>query len=77
MWIISSFFNIMLSIVSLGVLPFDHPEDGILQNKDSILAKIGLVAGGEWLQWWVAVDSFIVLAAAVLTANVGITGNVL
>lgn len=70
MWGFATFFNTALSIMALGVLPLDK----IISKKDTVLAEMGRVAGGHWLETWVAVDAFIVLSGAVLTSYVGITG---
>ncbi|OQR91269.1 hypothetical protein THRCLA_09055 [Thraustotheca clavata] len=73
MWAFATFFNPILSLLSLGVLPLQGPG-GILDKQSIVLAQMGLVAGGQWLQLWVAIDALIVLAAGVLTAYVGVTG---
>ncbi|GAB9475990.1 Transmembrane protein [Globisporangium polare] len=70
MWGLSTFFNLALSIMALGVLPLDE----IIHKSDTVLAEMGRVAGGRWLETWVAIDAFIVLSGAVLTSYVGITG---
>ncbi|OQR91399.1 hypothetical protein THRCLA_09013 [Thraustotheca clavata] len=73
MWAFATFFNPILATLSLGVLPLNGPG-GILDKQSIVLAQMGLVAGGEWLQLWVAIDALVCLAAGVLTAYVGITG---
>ncbi|EQC28167.1 hypothetical protein SDRG_13994 [Saprolegnia diclina VS20] len=73
MWVFSSIFNIVLSILSMGVLPLYGPN-GLIHNANTALANMGLVAGGEWLKWLVCVDAFCVLSGAVLTAYVGGNG---
>ncbi|OQS05942.1 transmembrane protein [Thraustotheca clavata] len=73
MWALASVYNIFLSFMSLGVLPLNTP-DGLIANQGVALAQMGLVAGGSWLQLWVAIDAFVVLSGAVLTAYVGING---
>lgn len=73
MWMGVVIFNPLLSFLSLAVLPLRGPG-GILEHRDNVLSQMGKVGGGEWLQTWVAVDAFIVLSGAVLTAYVGIGG---
>ncbi|KDO21986.1 hypothetical protein SPRG_21208 [Saprolegnia parasitica CBS 223.65] len=73
MWAFSSIFNIVLSILSMGVLPLYGPN-GLIHNANTALANMGLVAGGPWLKWLVCVDAFCVLSGAVLTAYVGGNG---
>ncbi|OQR93876.1 transmembrane protein [Achlya hypogyna] len=73
MWALASVYNIFLSFMSLGVLPLNTP-DGLIANEGVALAQMGLIAGGKWLQMWVAIDAFVVLSGAVLTSYVGING---
>ncbi|GLE11636.1 hypothetical protein PINS_up024185 [Pythium insidiosum] len=75
MWAISSFFNVAFAVLALGVLPMDG-EGGIIAKKDVLLAEMGRVTAGRWFQYWVSIDAVIVLAGAVLTSYVGITGLV-
>lgn len=72
MWVFVTLFNTVLSFMALGVLPLHE----IIQQKDTVLAEMGRVAGGHWLELWVAIDAFVVLSGAVLTSYVGITGLV-
>ncbi|KAG9400824.1 hypothetical protein AC1031_010262 [Aphanomyces cochlioides] len=72
-WSISSFFNIILAILCFGVLKMDG-DDGIVANQNYVLAQMGVTAAGTWAKWLVAIDAFVVLAGAVLTAYVGING---
>jgi len=72
MWVLVTLFNTVLSFMALGVLPLHE----IIQQKDTVLAEMGRVAGGRWLELWVAIDAFVVLSGAVLTSYVGITGLV-
>ncbi|KAF0700681.1 Aste57867_8859 [Aphanomyces stellatus] len=53
MWALSSIYNVSLCVLGLGVLPIDD----IVANENSVLARMALVAGGVWLQWWVSVDA--------------------
>ncbi|KAE9026134.1 hypothetical protein PR001_g10954 [Phytophthora rubi] len=75
MWVFATFYNLLLSFLSLAVLPLEGPG-GIYSDKDVVLAKMGLVVAGKWLESWVSVDAFVVLAGGVLTSYVGITGLV-
>jgi amino acid transporter len=72
MWFLSSLYNIIFTFLSLAVVPLDE----ISTNKDTLLAYMGRVSAGRWLEVLVSVDAFIVLAGAVLTSYVGINGLV-
>lgn len=72
MWIAVAVFNPLMSLLSLGVLPLD----AIAENKEDLLAEMGFLAAGRWLQVWVSIDAVLVLSGAVLTSYVGITGLV-
>lgn len=72
MWIISSFFNLAFSFLSLAVAPIET----ILLESDVLLAYIANVSAGRWLEVVVSIQAFIVLAGAVLTSYVGIVGLV-
>jgi len=72
MWVLVAFFNPVLSLLSLGTLPMNE----ILQNQASLLAWMARRVGGEWLNYIVCIDAFLVLSGAVLTAYVGVTGLV-
>ncbi|KAG9411701.1 hypothetical protein AC1031_017340 [Aphanomyces cochlioides] len=54
---ISSFFNIILVVLCIGVLKMDGP-DGIVGNQYYVLAQMGVTAAGKWAQWLVVIDSF-------------------
>ncbi|TDH68785.1 hypothetical protein CCR75_005399 [Bremia lactucae] len=73
MWVFATFYNLLLSFLTLAVLPLEGP-DGIYSDKDVVLASMGRVAAGKWLESWVSIDAFVVLAGGVLTSYVGITG---
>lgn len=75
MWCFATFYNVLLSFLTLGVLPLEGPR-GIYRNKEVVLATMGRVAAGTWLETWVSIDAFVVLAGGVLTSYVGITGLV-
>jgi len=46
----------------------------LVAAKDNALAFLAERSAGRWLQVWVAADAFMILAAAVLTAYVGVGG---
>ncbi|KAL4160078.1 hypothetical protein PRNP1_000649 [Phytophthora ramorum] len=75
MWWGVAIFNPIISLLSLGVLPLDGPG-GIVDKKNTVLAEMGLKVAGENMQLMVALDAFIVLSGAVLTAYVGVVGLV-
>ncbi|KAL4162945.1 hypothetical protein PRNP1_003477 [Phytophthora ramorum] len=70
MWVLSSTFNVMYSLLALAVVPLDT----IISNQSTLLSYMGRLSGGRWLEILVAIDAFGVLAGAVLTAYVGIVG---
>lgn len=72
MWIAVAFFNPAISLLSLGVVPVG--EMGA--HKNDLLAHMGFQATGEWLRQLVSLDATLVLAGAVLTSYVGVTGLV-
>ncbi|MFN0124080.1 MAG: APC family permease [Blastocatellia bacterium] len=72
MWIAVAVFNPLISFLSLGVLPLAE----IGANKESLLAEMGLLSAGKWLQVMVSVDAVLVLSGAVLTGYIGVTGLV-
>jgi len=63
-------FNPLISLVTLNSLPLNS----IIASKDFLLANAALVVGGHLLQYIVVIDAFLVLAGAVLTAFVGVSG---
>ncbi|GAB9472411.1 Transmembrane protein [Globisporangium polare] len=75
MWFFATIYNVLLSCLSLAVLPLEGP-DGIYANRDIVLARMGHVSSGQWLERWVSIDAFVVLSGGVLTSYVGITGLV-
>lgn len=70
MWIAVAIFNPLISLLSLGLLPLAS----FGQHKEALLAQLGLVSAGPWMQRWVSVDATLVLSGAVLTSYVGVTG---
>lgn len=65
-----AFFNPLIALVVLNSLPFE----AIANAKDFLLADAAYSIGGTPLQLLVAVDAFLVLSGAVLTAFVGVGG---
>jgi amino acid transporter len=72
MWIAVAIFNPLISFLSLGVMPLKD----IAANKEDLLADLGMLSAGTWLQTMVSVDATLVLSGAVLTSYVGVTGLV-
>ncbi|KAI9912432.1 hypothetical protein PsorP6_006744 [Peronosclerospora sorghi] len=75
MWWFATIYNLVLSSLSLAVLPLEG-SGGIYASKDVVLARMARVVAGPWLESWVSLDAFVVLAGGVLTSYVGITGLV-
>lgn len=63
-------FNPLTALVALNVLPFDQ----IIVSKDFLLSDVAHVLGGSVFQYILILDAFLVLAGAVLTAFVGVSG---
>lgn len=63
-------FNPLIALIVLNVLPFD----AIFKARDFLLANVAHVMGGQIFQTIVVVDAVLVLAGAVLTAFVGVSG---
>lgn len=72
MWIAVAVFNPLICTLALGLLPLAD----IANNKNDLLAQMGLLSAGKWLQWVVSVDAVLVLSGAVLTSYVGVLGLV-
>lgn len=70
MWAIVSFFNPVLALLILFVIPL--AEVGV--HKESLLAYLGQSTGGIWLAYLISVDAVLVLCGAVLTSFVGVSG---
>lgn len=70
MWIAVAIFNPLISLLSLGILPLNE----IANHKEDLLAQMGLLSAGRWLQVWVSINAVLVLSGAVLTSYVGVTG---
>ncbi|HKX29402.1 MAG TPA: APC family permease, partial [Blastocatellia bacterium] len=72
MWIAVAIFNPLITLLAMGVLPLRE----IALNKEDLLAEMGLISAGRWLQLVVSIDAALVLSGAVLTSYVGVTGLV-
>lgn len=72
MWIAVAIFNPLTSLLAMGLLPLAQ----IASNKEDLLATMGLISAGRWLQVMVSVDAALVLSGAVLTSYAGMTGLV-
>jgi amino acid transporter len=77
MWWGVMLFNPTIALLALGVLPLAD----IIKDETTVLAKMGKRVGdwaslesGQWLEAWISIDAFIVLAGALLTAYVGVSG---
>lgn len=63
-------FNPLIALICLNVLPFD----AIIKARDFLLSNTGLLLGGKVFEFIVVIDAILVLAGAVLTAYVGVSG---
>lgn len=63
-------FNPLIALVALNTAPISV----IAGAKDFLLADLARILGGSWLQYLVVIDAFLVLAGAVLTSFVGVSG---
>lgn len=72
MWIAVAFFNPVISFLSLGLVPLGQ----MATHQNDLLAHMGGMASGDWLRQLVSLDATFVLAGAVLTSYVGVTGLV-
>ncbi len=70
MWIAVSFFNPLIALLILGVLPIAV----VGEHKESLLAFLGQTTGGHWLGTLISIDAVLVLSGAVLTSYVGVAG---
>lgn len=64
------FFNPLIALVVLCVLPYD----AISQAKDFLLADAANSLGGRLFEIFISMDAFLVLSGAVLTSFVGVSG---
>ena len=72
MWVAVAFFNPVISLLSLGLVPLAD----FSVHREDLLAHMGTLSAGPWLNTWVSVDATLVLSGAVLTSYVGVTGLV-
>lgn len=70
MWAIVSFFNPVIAILLIAIIPFSQ----IGEHKESLLSYLGHTTGGGWLSWMISIDAVLVLCGAVLTSFVGVSG---
>jgi len=63
-------FNPLIALIALNVLPYKH----IIATEDFLLSDAARVVGGKFFEYIVIGDAFLVLAGAVLTAFVGVSG---
>jgi len=70
MWIAVSVFNPAIAFLALAIVPLN--DVGLY--KESLLAEIGMRAGGGWLAHLISIDAALVLSGAVLTSFVGVNG---
>jgi len=72
MWIAVSFFNPVISFLSIAILPISEIRNP--NNTGALLSLMAEKAAGKWLNYLVSIDAVLVLAGAVLTGYVGVTG---
>lgn len=70
MLICVAIFNPLIALICLNVLPFD----AVIQSRDFLLSNVAHTMVGSFFQTWVVIDAFAVLAGAVLTGFVGVSG---
>lgn len=70
MWLAVAVFNPVISLLSMAVLSLPQ----ITAHQADLLAEMGRVSVGPWLQKAVSIDATLVLSGAVLTSYVGVTG---
>lgn len=75
MWIAVSFFNPMICLLALSVVPLGELTQ-IEGVKEALLAEVGQRTAGTWLSLLISVDAALVLSGAVITSFVGVTGLV-
>eukprot|EP01063_Lacrimia_lanifica_P026913 TRINITY_DN36_c6_g1_i1.p1 TRINITY_DN36_c6_g1~~TRINITY_DN36_c6_g1_i1.p1 ORF type:complete len:787 (+),score=309.43 TRINITY_DN36_c6_g1_i1:62-2422(+) len=71
MWIVVSLMNPALGVLAMGVLDISVVAG---ESKNYVLAEMADVVIGDWFKTVVILDAAVVLAGAVLTSYVGITG---
>ena len=72
MWIAVAVFNPLMSFLAMGLIPFAE----IGEHKVDLLAHMGFLSSGPWVEKMVSFDAVLVLSGAVLTSYVGVTGLV-
>lgn len=72
MWAIVSIINPLMALFALSL--FSIPSLQTENYQNTLLVEMGREVGGEWIAYLVAIDAFLVLSGAVLTAFVGVTG---
>ncbi len=72
MWVIVSVVNPLMAILALSLFSMPLLQSDAFQN--TLLIEMGNLAGGGTIAFLVAIDAFLVLSGAVLTAFVGVTG---
>jgi amino acid transporter len=70
MWVAVSFLNVGFVSLALGCIRLVV----LVDNRKNALAFLASQVGGRWLQVWVTIDAGIILAAAILTSYVGVSG---
>ncbi len=70
MWGIVSFFNPILALLIICIIPLTE----VGAHKESLLAYLGHTTGGSWLAHLISIDAVLVLCGAVLTSFVGVSG---
>jgi len=70
MLIVVAIFNPLVCMVALNTMPYD----AIVASKDFLLADAAGVLGGPLFSNWMVIDALLVLAGAVLTAYIGVSG---
>ena len=63
-------FNPLIAFLALNI----NSVEFISANKDYLLATQAQIIGGDFFQWFVAIDAFLVLCGAVLTSFIGVSG---
>lgn len=72
MWLIVTFFNPVICVLALALVPLTEVRD----NQEALLAHMGQLSSGNTLSALISLDAALVLAGAVLTSFVGVTGLV-
>ncbi|HWY79336.1 MAG TPA: APC family permease [Candidatus Sulfotelmatobacter sp.] len=63
-------FNPLIALIALVIMPYSQ----IVGSKDFLLANAAQILGGKYFEYIVVGDAFLVLAGAVLTGYVGVSG---